>query len=387
MADNGPDHAPDNGAAPGNIEVGGGNKAARRTWLIRLAIAVVVIGTVWLLYYLLVGRNYVSTDDAYVNAEIAQVTPQSEGTVLRVHVTDTQFVKAGTVLVELDPATAEIGLAQANADIEAARRKYRQTVATGASLAAQETARGQEVVQAEAMLVSARADADKARGDLARREAVVGVGGVSGEELANARKSAIAAREAVNKAEAAVVQARATSVSAKGQRQANDALVRGVAEDNDPGVLAAKARLNNARIEMGHMVIRAPIDGVILRRQVQIGQQLAQGTQIMTIVPTAQVYIDANFKEKQLREVREGMVAEVTTDLYGSDVVYHGRVAGIGGGTGAATAIIPAQNATGNWIKVVQRLPVRIALDPKDLRDHPLRIGLSSDVTIDLKGH
>ncbi len=163
-------------------------------------------------------------------------------------------------------------------------------------------------------------------------------------------------------------------------------MVRGSSEATDPAVRAALAKLEAARLDLGRTTIRAPIDGVVTRRQVQLGQRLTQGQPIMSIVPIGQLYVDANFKERQLERVKVGMPAKVTADLYGGDVVYHGKVAGIAGGTGASMAMIPAQNATGNWIKVVQRLPVRIELDPKELAAHPLRVGLSTEVEIDLSG-
>jgi len=362
-------------------------QATRKLWLTRLAVAVAVGGIGWGLYYLLVGRNYTSTDDAYVAAEVAQVTPLTGGTVLAVHVSDTQMVKAGTVLVELDPATVKIGLAQAEADLAAARRKFQQASATSSSLSAQVAARGQDIAAAAADLASARAAADKARIDLSRRESVVAVGGVSGEELTAARNADAAARAGVQRAAAALAQAQSQRTAAQGESAAAEALVRGLSEDSDPGVLVAKAKLASAQLDYSHMVLRAPIDGVVTRRQVQVGQQVAEGAPIMTIVPVNQVYIDANFKERQLRRVRIGMPAEVVSDIYGSGVVYHGKVVGIGGGTGSSQALIPAQNATGNWIKIVQRLPVRISLDPRELAEHPLRVGLSTDVTIDLSGN
>jgi membrane fusion protein (multidrug efflux system) len=360
---------------------------ARRLWLTRLALAVAAVAVLWGFYYFLFGRNHTSTDDAYVAAEVAQVTPLSDGTVLKVNVSDTDAVKAGQILVELDPATAKINLAAAEAELAAARRRFRQAVATSSAAAAQASASGQGIAEAEAALVATRANAARAHAELARRESVAAAGGVSGEELGAARTSAAGADAAVRQAEASVASARQNSAAAKGQSEASAALVRGSSEETDPAVLAAKARLDAARIEFGHMVIRAPIDGVITRRQVQIGQHVAQGNTLMTIVPVGQVYVDANFKERQLRRVEIGMPAEVTADIYGGSIVYHGRVAGIGGGTGASQALIPAQNATGNWIKIVQRLPVRIALDPKELAAHPLRVGLSTEVTIDLSGN
>lgn len=379
-------------SAPSASEVVAGEDAAarqsaRRTWFIRLGVAVAILAAGYGLWYLLVGRDHVGTDNAYVNAEMAQITPLLSATVTAVHVKDTQAVKAGTVLVELDPANARIAYAQAEADLAAARRRFRQTVATSGALSAQVSARVADIAQAVARLDASRAELDKARVDLQRREALAGSGAVSGEELTSARRGWSSARASEAAAQAAVAQAQAGRTAASGQLAANDAMVSGLSEETDPGVLAAKARLEAARLDLLRTTIRAPIDGVVTRRQVQVGQRVAQGAPIMTVIPMASVYVDANFKERQLRRVRVGQPAEVTADIYGSDVTYRGKVAGIGGGTGAAMAIIPAQNATGNWIKVVQRLPVRIELDPREVAAHPLRVGLSTHVTIDVSGN
>jgi len=358
----------------------------RKKWLMRLALLVLAVGAVYALWYLLIGRNHVSTDNAYVNAEVAQVTPLLSAQAIEVRVTDTQSVKRGDILVRLDPTNARIALAQAEADLAEARRRFRQTAATSSSLAAQVQARGADIAQARARLASAQADYDKARVDLQRREALSPEGAVSGEEVTSARKAFAAARAGLEQARAAVTTAQATRGAAEGQLAANEALVRGSTEETDPAVLAAKAKVDNARLDLERTVIRAPIDGVVTRRQVQVGQRVAQGAPIMSIVPLAQVYVDANFKERQLRGVKIGMPANLTADIYGGDVVYHGKVVGFSGGTGSSMALIPAQNATGNWIKVVQRLPVRIALDPKELAAHPLRVGLSMEAQIDLSG-
>ena len=351
----------------------------RRKWLLRLLVMVLIVGGGIGLWYVLIGRNHVSTDNAYVNAEMAQVTPLMSAQAVEVKVSDTDSVKRGQILVVLDGSDARIAVAQAEADLADARRKFRQASATTSSLASQVKVR-------EATIAQAQADFNKAQIDLQRREKLAGSGAVSGEELTQARNAFATAQAALKEAEAAIAQARSTRAAAEGQYAANEALVRGSSEDSDPAVLAARARLDAARLDLSRTVIRAPIDGVVTRRQVQVGQRVAQGAAIMTIVPVAKVYVDANFKEQQLRRVRIGMPAKVVTDLYGGNVVYHGRVAGFSGGTGASMALIPAQNATGNWIKVVQRLPVRIELDPKDLAAHPLRVGLSTEVEIDLSG-
>jgi len=356
----------------------------RKKWFVRLGLTVLIIGAVYALWYLLVGRNHVSTDNAYVNAEIAQVTPLISAQAIEVRVNDTQAVKRGDILVRLDPTNARIAVAQAEADLAEARRRFRQTAATSTSLAAQVQARGADIAQASAQLAAAQADYEKARVDLQRREALAPEGAVSGDEVTSARKAFAAARAGLEQARAGVATARATQGAAEGQLAANDALVHGSTIETDPAVLAAKAKLENARLDLDRTIIRAPIDGVVTRRQVQVGQRVAQGSPIMSIVPLNQVYVDANFKERQLRRVRIGMPATVVADIYGGGVVYHGKVVGFSGGTGSSMALIPAQNATGNWIKVVQRLPVRIALDPKELAAHPLRVGLSTEVEIDL---
>jgi membrane fusion protein, multidrug efflux system len=360
--------------------------AQRRLWLRRLAIAVIVLGIGFGLWYVLVGRNHVGTDNAYVNAEQAQVTPLISGQAIEVRVKDTQAVKRGDVLVVLDPSNQRIAVAQAEAELAEARRRFRQNLATNSALSAQVSARGADIEQARAQLTAARADFDKARIDLQRRQALAGNGAVSGEELSSARQAFDSARAKLAQAQAAIAQAQSTRAAAQGEFAANNALVNGSSEDTDPAVQAARAKLDAARLDLDRTVIRAPIDGTVTKRQVQLGQRVAQGAPIMTIVPLNEVYIDANFKERQLRGVRVGMPATATADIYGGSVTYHGRVAGIAGGTGASMALIPAQNATGNWIKVVQRLPVRIELDPKEVAAHPLRVGLSMEVEIDVRG-
>ncbi len=345
---------------------------ARKTWLIRFAIGLAVVALLFGAWYMLIGRNHVSTDNAYVNAEVAQVTPLISAQAVEVRVSDTQAVKRGDILVRLDDSNMRIALAQAEAELARARRMFRQGTATSAALSAQVSAR-------EADIATAQSDYDKARIDLDRRLALQPSGAVSGDELT-------AARNAFNAARAKLAQARANQGAAAGELAANQALVAGSTVETDPMMLAAKAKLAAARLDFERAVIRAPIDGVVTRRQVQVGQRVTQGSPIMMIVPVSQVYVDANFKERQLRRVKPGQSAKVTADLYGGDVVYHGKVVGFSGGTGSAFALIPAQNATGNWIKVVQRLPVRIELDPRELAEHPLRVGLSMEVDIDVSG-
>ena len=358
----------------------------RRTWLIRLAVAVLLGALAWTAWYFLIGRNRVATDNAYVNAEVAQVTPLIAGTVTEVRVKDTQAVRRGDVLVRIDPANADIAVAQAEAELADAQRRFRGAVATNSALSAQISSRGSAIAEAEARLAAARADLEKSGADLRRNQQLTREGIVSAEQLGSSRKAQSAAQAAVAAAQAAIAQARSNRVAAEGEFAANDALVRGSSEATDPAVRAARAKLESARLDLARTTIRAPIDGVVTRRQVQLGQRVTQGQPVMSIVPVAQVYIDANFKERQLERVKVGMPAKVTADIYGGDVVFHGKVAGLAGGTGASMAMIPAQNATGNWIKVVQRLSVRIELDPRELAAHPLRVGLSTEVEIDLTG-
>lgn len=360
-------------------------KAKRRKWLTRLAIVAIAGGVIWGVWYMFFERYHVSTDNAYVNAEVAQVTPLISAQVLSVKVKDTQAVKRGDVLIELDPSSPRIAVAEAEAMLAEARRRYRQTVATNTALSAQVQSRAADIARAQAQLAAAQADLEKARIDLERRENLAKTGAVSGEELTDARKGLASARAAMETARAGVAVAQSNRGTAAGELAANQALVHGATEETDPGVLAAKAKLDNAKLDLENTVIRAPVDGVVSQRKVQVGQQVERGRPVMAIVPVGRVYIDANFKERQLEKVRIGMPATVTADIYGDSVVYHGKVAGIAGGTGASMSLIPAQNATGNWIKVVQRLPVRIELDPRELTEHPLRVGLSTVVDIDIR--
>ncbi len=343
-----------------------------------LAVAVVYGG-----YEALFGGRYVETDNAYVAAEIAPVTALSAGTVIRVAAVDTMAVKKGDVLLELDPADARIAVAEAEAAVAQALRRVNQTVETGTALAAQVQATDADIRRKQALVGVASANLARARLDLTRREALVSGGAVSGEELSSARNAFAAAQGQLTVAEADLAQARASRGSAEGQSNANAALVGGTAPAENPDVLAAKARLDRAKLDLARTVIRAPVDGIVTQRNVQVGQRVASGSVLLTVVPLGEAHVDANFKEGQLRRVAPGQPVELTSDLYGSGVVYHGRVAGFSGSTGSAQALIPAQNATGNWIKVVQRLPVRVALDPKELKAHPLRVGLSMTATID----
>ena len=358
-------------------------KKRRLKVLIALAAAKAVTGAG---AYLFFGGEHVATDNAYVAADSAQVTPLVSGAVKAVPVVNTQVVRKGQILVVLDDSDARLALARAEAEYLQARRQFAQTAANSGSLAAQVSARAADIGQAQAQVASSQANFEKARIDLARRQELVGSGAVSGEELTIAKNAFATAQSNLTLARAAVATASATRGAAHESWAANEALISGSTVDTSPEVAAAKAKLDQARLDLQRTIIRAPIEGVVTNRQVQVGQRISAGSPVMTIVPVNSVYVDANFKEGQLAKVRPGQKVELTSDLYGDDVVYHGRVAGFSGGTGSAFALIPAQNATGNWIKVVQRLPVRVQLDPKELARHPLRVGLSMEAKIDVAG-
>jgi len=358
-------------------------KKKRVKVLLALVAAKVVIGAGW---YMLHDTGHVATDNAYVNADSAQVTPLISAAVTDVAVVNTQSVHKGQVLLRLDDSDARLALAKAEAEYLKARRGFAQTAATSGSLDAQVGARDADIGQARAQLAAAEANFSKADIDLYRRSALAKKGFVSGDVLTTARNAYDTAKANVAAARAAIAQADAARNAASQSLAANQALIAGSTADNSPDVAAARAKLDQARLDLERTVIRAPIDGVITNRQVQIGQRIAAGAPVMTIVPVGSVYVDANFKEGQLKRVRPGQRVELVSDVYGGDVVFHGRVTGFSGGTGSAFSLIPAQNATGNWIKVVQRLPVRVQLDPRELAAHPLRVGLSMEAKIDVSG-
>ncbi|PZU69326.1 MAG: EmrA/EmrK family multidrug efflux transporter periplasmic adaptor subunit [Sphingobium sp.] len=366
---------PPEGAAP---------RRRRRTMFVGLAAGVAVLGGGYFAYDHFVASRHAVTDNAYVGANIAQVTPLVGGPVLEVLVDDTQKVKRGDILVRLDDTDAKLAVARAQAQLAQAERKVRSLVATGSGLRAQIASRAADQARAEAQLASAQSDLEKARIDLERREALIASGSVSGDELTVARNALAAAQANLKAAQAARAQASANRETAVGDRDANQALIADTSVENNPEVLAARAAYDQARVDLERTVLRAPVDGVVSKRQVQVGQRVQPGQNLMVVVPIHAAYVDANFKEVQLAKVRPGQAVTLVSDLYGDDVEYRGKVVGFSGGTGAAFAVVPAQNATGNWIKVVQRLPVRIALDPKQLAEHPLKVGLSMTADIDL---
>ena len=342
----------------------------RKKALITLASLVVIAGFGWAAYEWLVASHYESTDNAYVQGNVIQITPQIGGTVMAILADDTDFVKAGQPLVRLDPADATVALEQSRANLAQAVRQVRTLYANNASLSAQITLRQSDVSKAQTEIT-------RATDDLARRQKLVGNGAVSKEELNHAQTQLANAQSSLAAALAGVA-------AAKEQLVSNQAMTEGTALDQHPGVRVAAAKLREAFLASQRTALPAPVDGYVARRTVQLGQRVAAGTPLMAIIPLNQVWVDANFKEVQLRHIRIGQPVKLTADLYGKKIEYTGRIAGLGMGTGAAFALLPAQNATGNWIKVVQRVPVRVALDAAQLVQNPLRVGLSMEATVDV---
>ncbi len=345
--------------------------------------AVLAVAVVWGGGELLLGGSHVSTDNAYVGAETAVVTPQVAAAVVSVPVHETQQVKAGDVLVTLDDSDARLSVARAQAELGQAERKVRGYFANEQALGGQIAARDADIGRADAQVASAEADLDRAKVELGRRQAMAATGAVSGDELTAAQNSFATTRAALDAAKAGRAQAAAQRTAAQGTLSANTALIDGGPVDANPEVAAARAQLAKAQLDLSRTVIRAQVSGVIARKQVEIGQLVQVGAPLMSVVPVGSAYVDANFKEVQLKKVRAGQPVVLTSDLYGSGVTFHGRVTGLAGGTGSAFALLPAQNATGNWIKIVQRLPIRVALNPDELKAHPLRVGLSMSARID----
>ena len=329
---------------------------ARRRGLFGLGAVVVLCGLGYAGYWFFDGRYYESTDDAYVNGDVVQVTSEIPGTVVDLNVDDTQPVQAGQRLLDLDPADAKIAEANAEADLARAVRQVRGLFAQGKELHAQ---------------IEQREQAERtADDDLKRRGGLLADGAISSEELSHARD--------------AVTTTRANVAAARQQLSQTIAQIDGTTIADHPQVLAAAAAVRNAALAVHRTELTSPVSGMVAIRSVQVGQRVAAGTPLLAVVPLDDVWIDANFKEGQLERMRTGQPVTVHTDLYGGDVTYHGHVVGIAAGSGNAFALLPSQNASGNWIKIVQRLPVRILLDPKELKAHPLRVGLSTTVRVDL---
>jgi membrane fusion protein (multidrug efflux system) len=332
-------------------------RANRKRWLTIVGVAFLVIGIAYGAYWAIALRDLQSTDNAYVNGNVVQITPQISGIVVAIGADDTQFVKAGQTLVQLDQADAKVALEQAEAQLARTVREVRSIFATSSQL--------------QAAVDMRKTELDRATGDLARRERLAASGAVSGEELQHARG-------AFNTAQAALI-------VAQQDLAVNRARIDRTTVEDHPDVKNAAAKVREAYLLNARTVLPAPVAGFVAKRAVQLGQRVSPGAPLMAIVPLDQVWVDANFKEPQLAAMRVGQPVKLTADLYGSKVAYHGHVVGFGAGTGSAFALLPAQNATGNWIKVVQRVPVRVALDPQELAAHPLQVGLSMEAEVDTR--
>jgi membrane fusion protein (multidrug efflux system) len=343
---------------------------ARKKALIAIASLVVVAGLGWTAYEWLVASHYESTDNAYVQGNVIQITPQTGGTVTAILADDNDFVKAGQALVKLDPADAQISLDAAQANLAQTVRQVRTLYANNSGLKAQ-------IVLRESEVAKAQTEINRATEDLNRRQSLVGSGAVSKEEFSHAQTQLVNGKTSLASAQAGVV-------AAKEQLLSNQALTDGTRLESHPSVLAASAKFREAWLATQRAALPAPVDGYVARRTVQLGQRVAAGAPLMSIVALNQVWVDANFKEVQLRHIRIGQPVKLTADLYGKKMEYQGVVSGLGMGTGAAFALLPAQNATGNWIKVVQRVPVRVTLDAAQLAKNPLRVGLSMEATVDV---
>ncbi len=333
------------------------NNSRRKLMMTLLVVVILIAAVAYGFYYFLVARFHEETDDAYVNGNIVQITPQVTGTVIAVNADDTQSIQVGQPLVKLDPADAQVALQQAEANLAQTVRQVRGLFVDDDQYRAQVALR--------------QSDLSKAQDDLRRRLAVAQTGAVSQEEISHARDAVKAAQASVD--------------AAQQQLASNRALTANTTIADHPNVLAAAAKVRDAYLANARNVLPAPVTGYVAKRSVQVGQRVSPGTPLMSVVPLGQIWVDANFKEVQLDHMRIGQPVAVTADVYGSSVKYHGKVIGFSAGTGSAFSLLPAQNATGNWIKVVQRLPVRIALDPQELDKHPLRIGLSMQVDVDIK--
>ena len=347
------------------------HNTARRRGLALIAAVVVLGGIAWGTWHWMNARHYEGTDNAYVAANVVQITPQVSGTVLAIGADDTDFVRAGQVLVKLDTTDARVALEQAEAQLAQTVREVRTLFANNAPLKAQVSLR-------QADLARVQADVTRAQDDVNRRRPLLATGAVGQEEFQHATTQLTASKSAVAAAQSAVL-------AAQEQLLASQTQTDGTSPQDHPNVQRAAARVRETYLALERAQLKAPLDGYVAKRGVQLGQRVAAGAPLMTVVSLNDAWVDANFKESQLKNLRMGQTAELTADVYGSKVVYHGTVAGLGAGTGSAFALLPAQNATGNWIKIVQRVPVRITLDAQEVAAHPLRVGLSMEVSVDIR--
>ncbi|PKH21927.1 multidrug export protein EmrA [Enterobacterales bacterium CwR94] len=333
----------------------GNKKKKRKGALLLLAGLFIVLGVAWLIYWFLVLRHFQETDDAYVAGNQVQVMAQVSGSVNKVWFENTDYVKKGDLLVTLDKTDAEQAFEKAQTALATSVRQTQQLIVNNRQYEANIAVKKTALAQTET--------------DLRRREPLGNANLIGREELQHARD--------------AVASAKAELDVAVQQYNANQAMILKTSLANQPAVKQSAAALRDAWLGLQRTEIVSPMDGFVSRRSVQVGAQISPSTPLMAVVPATNLWVDANFKETQLANVRIGQPATVISDIYGDDVVYRGKVIGLDMGTGSAFSLLPAQNATGNWIKVVQRLPVRIELDPQEVAKHPLRIGLSTLVKVD----
>ncbi|ABA75381.1 efflux RND transporter periplasmic adaptor subunit [Pseudomonas fluorescens] len=333
-----------------------GNPRKRKVMLLVLAVVVALAGVgVWA-YHEFIGRWSESTDDAYVNGNVVEITPLVTGTVVSIGADDGDLVHEGQVLINFDPNDAEVGLQSAKANLARTVRQVRGLYSNVDGMKAQVNAQQAEV--------------QKAQDNFNRRKNLAAGGAISQEELSHARDDLTSAQNAL--------------ANAKQQLKTTSALVDDTVVSSHPDVMAAAAQLRQAYLTNARSTLIAPVTGYVAKRTVQLGQRVQPGTALMAVIPLDQLWIDANFKETQLRDMRIGQPVEIESDIYGSDVKFNGTVDSLGAGTGSAFALLPAQNATGNWIKIVQRVPVRIHVNAEELAKHPLRVGLSTNVEVNL---
>jgi membrane fusion protein (multidrug efflux system) len=342
----------------------------RKKSLLVLGAVVLIAAVAYGVYYAMALNHFESTDNAYVQGNAVQITPQISGTVLSIAADDTDYVKAGQLLVRLDAADAQVALDQAEAQLAQTVREVRALFSNNDVLKAQLALREADVVRAKTELAQAQQDVD-------RRRPLVVSGAIGNEEFNHVAVQLDVARSALTAAQSAVSAAREQLTSSR-------SLTDDTTIEAHPNVQRASAKVKEAYLALKRIELPAPVSGYVAKRSVQVGQRVQPGMALMSVVALDQLWVDANFKESQLQRLRIDQPVTLVADVYGKRMTYHGKVGGLGVGTGAAFSLLPAQNATGNWIKVVQRVPVRIALDPQELVEHPLRLGLSMDVKVDV---
>ena len=379
--DDSPEPAPTPAPTHSTTQIPAKSKRKKNLLLFTLIVLAIAAVTLWL--YVTQWRYQVSTEDAYVSGNQVQINAQISGTVTAIGVNDTDMVKAGQTLVALDQADNGLALETAKAQLRTAIRQYKTQTATiqqaDVNISQAQTAMNEVQSQIESAKIALLA----AQSDYQRRAALMASQAVSQEEVQHAADTVKKAQAQLDAAVAKQATARSAVVTAQAQRNVTVANLGKNDVLSQPAVQTAMANIQTAWLNLNRTQIVAPIDGQIAKRGVQLGQKISAGTPLMVIVPLHDLWVDANFKESQIKDIHLGQAVNLTSDIYGKEVVYHGKVIGLSAGTGSAFSVLPAQNATGNWIKVTQRLPVRIALDSKELQQHPLRVGLSMHAELD----